>query len=283
STNVDSFAEWAAQFTRGGLSAGIVGSIPGTYSKTFPRTHLLEAIRDVCSYLGADSRVAAFGKRDMGTPAQAITMDPRAVIVRRDGGRDLNTVGVTGDLRVARSGRDWRRTERYWYGDSDSPSLATVDGGVLEDDVPYRAFGGDAAEIMHRVEDYSNNPGVPTVLATAEFNKYKSVEQQITLSTPLFDISGDVRVGDMVNVFDPSQGLMDLSNPVVYRGQTIYPAQIRAVGFTRPVLKGMGVYFRVWRWNGSSWVVSWTDLTRHVAFETGSTTVEVGVKPRRLR
>lgn len=282
-TAAGTFAQWAAVLKPSFLSAGVVAPLAGNHVFTYPRTYLMEALTDVCARFGAEWRVNPDFSFDMGWLEHLFRKVPVATVVPRgEGGRDFSTIGVTGDLRLSRDVEDWVRAVRFYSGDQDAPTLTTASSPVGPSDEKFRNPSGGAAEVHMRVENYTAGADAAS-LAGRAYQKDAFPRQQFTVTTGEYDIGSDVRVGDNLNVFDPSRGIHDLTNPLLYRGQTIYPEVIRCVGSTWPVREGMGVYFRYFVKVSSSWVPRWLDLTNYVQWESGVTSVEVGAAPRKLR
>lgn len=283
STAGGTFAQWAAALKPAWMTAGVVSTISGTFSKVYPATNLLTPLQDVCNAFGAEWRVNTSLKFDIGLPADLFNMaSPRAVMVRdkEDSGRDLGLEGILGALTSERDLDDWTRRIDFITGSSASPVVTVADGGVAALDVPYRAGNGSALPVDRIIEAFDTPSGSETSLAAAQYGRFNSAHQELTLSSSMYDVSKSFNVGDNIYVYDRARGIFDLTNPVIYRGVTIYPEIIRCVGLTWPVREGMGVYSRQWVKGVSSWTEKWIDLSNYIAWETGDTTVEVGNLPR---
>lgn len=276
------FSEWVVALRPHSLAAGITAAISGTFAKFYPRTNLREPLDEVCAYFNAEWRITNDGKFDIGPVGTLFRSVPNSVVVRSDGGRDMNILGIAGELTAARDVKNYTRRVNYYTGTTGAPTVNSSDGGIADIDVRYRAFDGTAIRMDRFVEDFSNTPTTAGQgLADAEFRKTINAHREITLSGTQYDIAQDVRVGDALYVYDPSRGIRDVSNEVFYRGAVIYPQVIRCVGYTWPVRKGMGVYFRRHVRVAGVWTAEWTDLTGYVRFESGETRVDIGSMPRK--
>lgn len=278
-TKTDTFANWAAFVTPAFLGTGTRSTIAGNFKHIYDPTFFRELADAVAARYDAAWRVTPDFQLDFGTYDDLFREDPVTVITRSrlDAGRDFNVRGVHGDLNMTRDVEDWARRVVYFY---DGGSIIQT-GGVSDLDAPFRGPTGDPAFVDRVIVDMqTDNSTDATALALAEWRKTTGVRDQITLSAEEYDIGRDVQVGDNLHVFDRDRGIFDLTNPLLYRGQTIYPQVIRCVGYTWPVRAGMGVWFRHYRRVDDAWVLTWTDLTPFVRFESGETTVEVGAKPR---
>lgn len=284
STTNGTFAEWVSALRPADLLAGITSTISGTLAKTYYRTGLRPPLDDVCAYFGAEWRVTNELKFDIGLPADLFRTTPTSVIVRTkgDGGRDHNVQGIVGNLDVVRDVEDWTRRAVYYTGTAATPEVNSQDGGVADADVIFRGPFGAGAVRDRLVEGFSSPSASGPGYALAMYNQYKTPRQELRLSTDLYDIGQDVRVGDSVYVYDPMRGMQNLDTQITYRGKVIYPETIRCVGLQWPIRAGMGVYFRYYTKPSTTWVVNWLDLTPYVIFESGETQVEVGAKPRTI-
>lgn len=283
-TATATFADWAAACTPTFLGTGIRSSIAGNFKLTREACFWRDVADKVAARYDAAWRVTNDFKLDFGTYADLFRDTPVALIVRHreDAGRDFGVRGVTGDLNMVRETKDTARRVVYWWDDDGTPTAVLQDGGVDAADYPFRGPDGSAAFVDAIVTSNTDNLTDATALSLAELGKIAGVRNEITLRADEYDIGRDIQVGDNVHVYDHKRGIYDLNNPVVYRGQTIYPTVIRCVGYTWPFREGMGCWFRRYRKVDSSWVLEWTDLTRYVLPESGDTTVEVGAKPRTL-
>lgn len=285
-TDEGTFAQWVAKLRPAALKPGVTSTIGGSFAQWYHRTTLRKPLDEVCAAFGAEWVVRPNFRFDIGRPAELFAMNPRAVIVRRqgDGGRDYNVTGIVGDLDVERDLEDWVRRAVHYLGVEEAPVVGTANGGVAAADVPYRRPDGQAIDMDLLVEDFGE-ADAPTAeanrIAGIEYAARRTAHEELTVSSVGYDIGADVAVGDNVWVFDQNRGIYDLANPVTYRGQTIYPETIRCVGLTWPVKRGMGVYMRTFvKGAGAAWSPQWIDLTEYVDWEDGETTVEVGAKPR---
>jgi hypothetical protein len=86
--------------------------------------------------------------------------------------------------------------------------------------------------------------------------------------------------GEPVWVHEPLLGLVDTGNEVRAGGQTLHPTEVDLYGVTWPVIEGMGVYVVFYDQDTST--LETLDLTPHVAYETGPTTLDVGAPHRVL-
>lgn len=277
------FSQWVTLLRRPWLSAGITSTIPTSnpFAKTYPRGPVAEVIAELDEYWGLEWRVTPDWKLDWGFPSDLFGTTPVAMIRRRaeEAGRELNNIiGIVGKLEVSEDIEDYARTVNYTY---DSTSHVLADGGIPAIDIPFRTPIGTEVSIARFITESGDNPaGTEVGLANAAWAKTSKVRREFSLQADHYDIGAEVKVGDAVDVYDPDRGLFDMSRPRQYRGETLYPVAIRCLGYTYPVVKGMGVYFRRHRKVGASWVLEWTDLTPFVKWDKGTARVDVGAVPR---
>ena len=277
------FPGWATFLTPDFLGEGIRSSIAGNFTHAPGPVLFNEVANAVADRFDAAWRVTNDFMLDFGTYAALFRSTPVAVAMRytADSGRDLNVRGITGDLSMTRDIEDWARTVVYWWDDDGTPTPILQTGGVSDVNVPFRNPDGTPAWVDVIVNDSQpDNSTDATALSLAQWGRFAGVRNEFSLSSTEYRIGRDITVGDNLWVFDMERGVYDLANPVVYRGQTIFPQVMRCVGYTWPVREGMGVWFRRHRKVDSTWVLEWTDLTEYIKPESGDTTVDVGAKPR---
>lgn len=274
------FDKWAAALRPSFLTAGITSTISGVYNNTYTYKTRKTALADVCNRFEAEWRVNPNFTFDIGLQADLFLQTPKSVILPKGGGRELGVRGIPGDLQVARDVEDWARRVVMLSGAG--PTATAADGSVADADVQYRAPDGKALQWVKVFNAPSTVPaGSETPLATVEYFRNASARQEFTLSTEHYDIGADIRVGDMLYVYDESRGIRDLTSTVIFNGEVLRPEIIRCVGYSWPLSEGMGVYFRFPVDNNTdTWTFDYVDLTEFVIWEDGETTVEVGAIPR---
>lgn len=106
-------------------------------------------------------------------------------------------------------------------------------------------------------------------LTTSEIVKWGGVIQNLGCSTDTFCVMQDVPCGAYIYTYDPEKGIYDLGREVHYAGEIMFPMKRRVMSVTMQLRDGMGVVFRDMN-------AVYTDLSDHVAWETGSSRFEVG-------
>lgn len=262
------FVQWITDLRPSSLDAGTYNTVAGSLNATYQWVSRREALDAVCDYFGAEWRVNPNGSLDGGTEAQLFTTTPIAVVQKRSGGRDLNVVGIRAHLDVAKDYEDYTTAVKLL-------ANGVVGTANISPATTFRDLNGNLVEFTRIVDSSNTTAGNETAVAQAQLNRFTSLRRAVSLSSDAYDIGGDIAVGDTIYVWDPDLDLVDTANQVQYRGQLIFPIKLRVLGYTWPIRRGMGVYFRAPTTAGEI-----TDLTDWVEWETGDTTIEVGAKPR---
>lgn len=262
------FVQWVTDLRPDSLTAGTYTAIAGTLNHSFNQISRREALDYVCDYFGGEWKIDPTGTLHAGPTSALFVTAPQVVVQRRSGGKDLNVTGIAGTVDVARDMEDY--TTRVLLIGSAGTGSADISPTTA-----FKDLNGNDVVFTRIVESTETGAGNENTVAQAQLNRFSDQRREITLSSDAYDLGEDVSVGDAIWVWDPEQGLMDEGNEVQYRGQTIYPLEIRVKGRTWPVRQGMGVYFRAPD-------AAVTDLTNWIQWESGATTVEVGATPRTI-
>lgn len=262
-----SLATWVADVANSRLNAGTVTSPGGTLTASFQYVTRRQALDVICQSFGVEYRVNMDLTVDVATQANLYAATPTAVAVKGPGGRDLTITGIDSTLEVSDNYDDYASLMLVV-----GPNGAGTSGGAAT----YRDAIGNLVTIVKVYESSDAQAGTEATIA-ANLLAYYTLHRrrEIRLTTSLYDITGDVQVGDNLYVYDPNVGLVDTANPVLYRGGTIWPVTVRVLGVRWPITRGMGVYLRTH--NGSS--ATHTDLTPWVQWEDGDTELLVGAQP----
>lgn len=205
-------------------------------------------------------------------------------------GRDGSVIGLHAQLQVngedaesvARSSRvDWNDASNVQTAFSSAP-LYTLAGSDLVTEAyltnrPRRERPTGDSRAQYRAWA-SASAAEALKIAQSDIAERTNVKLELDVSHDEYAPSRFYSPGDTVYVYDLEQGIYDTTNSVQFRGETISPASARVLSHSRPVLEGYGVYH--YRYNGAA--MEFYDLSDHVEFETGSTSVEVGALHRAL-
>lgn len=125
----------------------------------------------------------------------------------------------------------------------------------------------------------ANSAATGQKIANREAGRFDDLRQELDVAHNEYAPWRHYTIGDTAACWDIDQGLVDLTNPVQFRGEIVYPSLARIEGHKTPVYDGYGVYH--YRSDGAGGM-EFVDLTEWVQFETGSTSVEVGAMHRTL-
>jgi hypothetical protein len=251
------------------VTAGTATAVAGTHDPAYIWVTCRQALDNVCAIFNAEYRVnkdATIDTAPVGSSGM-FKQTPTAVAMRRSSGRDLSVVGLSlTQLDVEIDAEEYiaRQIVR------DSTGVNTAAAGSA---TPYKDLHGNLIKMTKlTISTLTNNASAATLAANL-VAAGQVLRNAVTITTDEFDIDRDVIVGDWIWVYDADGSMVDTTNPIRYRGSTIYPLKLRVLAITWPIERGMGVWYR--DRNGV-----WTDLTNYVLFEAPGAHFEVGVAVR---
>lgn len=254
------------------VHAGTLNTVAGTYTGSHQWVTRKNAIDYVCSTFGAEWRVNGDATLDAGTVAQLYPATPTAMVVKRGYGRDLTVSAYQGKIDSGEDAEEFS-TRVVVLARGSGESIATGAANVGAN--PYKDRWGNAAVITRLVSESTTEGPNAAARAQVELNAVSGTRRSLRLASPDYDISGPLRVGHWVWVYDPETGLYDTLNELQWRGDRINPAKFRCVELAWPILEGMTVAYR-----DPDGV--WIDLTDHVRWESGDVAITIGELPRSL-
>lgn len=263
----------------GAVTAGTIYSVSGTYTGTHrwetPRT----AISYVCDTMSTTSvpvswRVNGNGTLDAGPESNLYVTTPTCVITPIDAGEDMSMRALLGSTDVTRDVEDYStRVVLLAEGEGDSIATGTAD---ISPATSYKDIHGNAVVLTRMVSESDTATANATIRAQLALSQFTSTRTALTLSTSDYDVHGTFSVGDYVWVYDPDAGLVDTAQEITFRGQCLNPLKLQVTETSWAVTEGYTVAYRAA--DGT-----WTDLTRHIDWETDTTvTVTVGGLQRAL-
>lgn len=216
-------------------------------------------------------RVNPDGTLDVGQRS-TLWRSGEVAVLPGGGGRDGSLIGLN-PTRFAHSRdvEDWTSAVRVNLSSVTETGTATIGSN------PYVDIAGNALTMRRFISsDKASSATSAGNIAAGQLARFDETRRQLDLAVTGYDVGAYIEPGDEIYVYDPDQDLLDLSNQVSYRGQTIFPLEIRTDDLTWPVQQGMGVYLLT----GATPDV--TDLTPYVLPETGATRIGVGAFARTL-
>lgn len=259
-------SQWVGDLLANGLSSG---TVTATGLSNITRTFLAHsATRRECldawaSLAGAEYRVNPDLTVDVAAYDTLFQSPPQAVVTKHDDGPDGKYRGVDGSL------LDQALTRLGPNIATKAVALAEGDGTTLNKGTATRSISlktptGGTPTIIRVLSAPSESSSNANTLAS-NFLNLQGMRRQVNVSTRSYALPRFVKPGDEVYLWDPSAGLYDTSNQIIYRGETIFPVLVRLLSYTWPIERGYGVYVRP---NASS--PTYIDVTDWVEWEDGN-------------
>lgn len=252
--------------TSGAITSGTINSVAGTYTGTHQYQTPRKALTYVADIFGAEWRVNGNGTLDAGTVAQLYVTTPKAIIMRRNTGRELQRVSMPGNMQMETQYGDYT-TRVLLLAEGEGEAIAT--GAASLGVVPFKDIHGNNVKMTRVVSESETGAGNANTRAQLILNLFSSSRNAVSLTTDAYDVKGDFVVGDAIDVWDPDSGFYDPAREVYWEGQPINPLALRCIELSWPVPAGWTVAFR--DINGV-----WIDLSPYYIPESGQTTVTVG-------
>jgi hypothetical protein len=194
------------------------------------------------------------------------TANPTALLVRRDGGKEIGLSTVEGSMSLDVDASDL--TTQVILA-AEGSGGATVYASASAAATPYRDLLGNPV-VLTRIVSESDTPALMAqIRATIALSKYTSLRYASQLSTDEYDVKGTFGAGDTIYVHDVDAGFIDPANQIMHNGVPINPYKLRVSEVTWSVPAYWTVAYR-----GPDG--TWYDLSDYYAPEQGSSTVTVG-------
>lgn len=263
----------------GAVLEGTLYSVPG--GGTYTGSHQWETPRKAITYVTdtyssgnntVEWRVNGNGTIDAGPIENLYNVVPRAVLVRRDTGRDMRLLGLRAEMSLDYDVEDLTtRVVLLAQGEGDTITTGSANASPtgFKD-----LFGNDLVQ-TRLVSESETATGNANTRAALQLKRWSAPRQAVQIRTDEFDVKGDFVVGDYIYVFDPESGFYDLGNEVYWRGQPINPIALRVTEMDWQIRPNWTVAFR--KNNGE-----WLDLSEYYKPEGGGTTIAVGDYRRTL-
>lgn len=273
-----------------GIRKGNINTSGTTMSvKLNPGQTPRQTLANICQRRGWEWTVSPDRKLHVDTGATLF--DSGRTLLTHRGGWDGNVSGVAADLSLDGSSAEPFVTKQWvdWNGDGTSPGSATntvpttydaPDGGAWQ---WHNWQGGSQRyklrddEDVDKIAAWLNNNQTAASNAAAQQATNRATWRE-TITAEIYDHNPTrfMVPGDWVYVYDQSLGLVDTSNAVRYRGETVHPRLERVVSMDVPCDGRFGYYLIV----GNSTVY---DFRSAVMPEDQGCVVELGRRGRFVR
>ena len=267
------------------LKPGVLTSPGGSYDGTFHLQTPKEAFELLNDQFGVEWRIRPDFSLDVGPTSALYGTVPRLILLRGagSGGRDMSP--LPGDATSIQVLQGLVVDEAGWDEDLEDYTTKVVyvteqevtTAATPEADIPYGRGTDGAPVILDRLVDAATDDGAtPQQMAAMQLGRFNKIRRELRVGGGQVDVALLPEVGAPVWLYSPPT-VMDMANPVTFRGRPMWPQVSRLVGMTWPVTRGCGVYLRIRR-NPAGPV--WHDLTHYVEWEDGDLQLEVGAAPR---
>lgn len=261
----------------GAVTAGTITAVAGTYTGTHRWQTSRQALTYVTDTYSSPSapvewRVNPNGTLDAGPVSSLYVTNPKALLIRRAPGRDLQRVVLPGSMALAKDVNDFTtRVVLLAEGEGDAIALGSADAvGVTAKDIH-----GNTIKFTRLTSEAETSATNAAARAQLMLNRFSTARSAVDLTASAYDIKSDFVVGDYIDVWDPDNGFVDPAREIVWEGERYNPVKLRCVEMTWPIGEGYTIAFR--DVNGV-----WIDLTPWYQPESGDTTIVVGELPSAL-
>ena len=265
-------SQWIGDLAANGLTAGTVTNTGATsVTRNFPayvasRREMLDAVAAAGSW---EYRVRPDFKIDAAIPTTlfASHTNPTLVVTRKEEGPSGRFRGVEGGLLDQGLDDSQLRTRVTVLAEGGGSTIAV---GQATQTLALKTWDGSTPTLAEVVSSPVTPSASAAAIAQATLN-LRGARRQVTVSSRTFALHRFARPGDYVWLYDPASGLVDPTNQIDYRGETIGPAKVRLLSWTWPIEAGLGVYLLL---NGAT--PRLVDVTPWIQWETGDTMWTVG-------
>jgi len=231
-----------------------------------------ELLDYVCTTYGTDVtplewRVNGDASVDVGQIASLYpsTTAPNALLVRKDGGKEIGLSTVEGSMSLDIDATDYTTNLILAAEGTGGATMYSSASAAT----PYKDLLGNAVVLTRLVSESDANALIARTRAEVGLSKYKNLRYASQLSTDEYDVTGTFTVGDTIYVHDVDAGFVDPANQVMYHGVPLNPYKLRVTEITWPVPAWWTVAYR-----DPDGV--WFDLSDYYAPESGSSSITIG-------
>jgi hypothetical protein len=251
-----------------GTATAVAGSKTTEYGMQSTARQMLDHL---CTSFNAEYRVNKDWTLDTAPVGSSaiFKQTPSAIAMLRSSGRDANIVGISvTQLDVSIDAEEYITRAIVHDG---TGAYTGVSGSAT----PYKDGFGNLLVMKKMFEEPNTTNADAAAHATNLVAAGQVLRTAVTLASDEYAITRDVNAGDWIWVYDEDGGLVDLANPIHYRGSIVFPMKIRVLAVTWAIERGMGVWYR-------SVDAVYTNLTDYVSWDPPGASFEVGAPVRSL-
>ena len=271
-TATTNLTSWVAALKPASLYAGTytTGSGPVNLDWSVIAQSPRKALDYIVDAFGVEWQVTDTLTLNVGTTNDLYGTVPTAVATPWLDGRDIRYTGIRATIGSQETAEDYftraialDNTGTVWGADN----TATT----------YKDGRGNTLVVKRQVSiDQDNTAAAAFDVALGQINRTGAAAEQISaVTTDAFCPMEDIECGALLYVYDPDRYVYDLDRAITFAGALMYPMRRRVTSITMALRQGMGVVFR-------NMDAEYTDLSDHVAWESGTSRLEVGMPPPTL-
>lgn len=255
----------------GGITTGTVTNTGYTHTGTYYYDTPRDALNTMLADINAERRINPDGTLDAGANSDLFNIDDADITVlvtRLDSGSDPSYKAVPTATLASHVDARTHASRAVLISSTGSGSGSVI---ASANQSPAMAGKDIHGNTLVRTLLYDSDPdgSVNQYLAT-ELAEYR-LTSETNLSTGYWQLSGGgFNVGDAFWVWDPP-AFVDTANQIDYRGDTIFPAKMRLISASWPLIEGMGVAFRA---DDGTYL----DLTEWINWEAQEESIGLGLQ-----
>lgn len=270
STGNFNMATWVAGTIPATLTSGTIGAPGGTLDWSTIYKTPREDLDVIADYFGCEWQVTDNLELNVNTVALLYGASPAVIATPFWEGRDGELVALRCTFDVDESAEEYT-TRVLALDNAGNPGSADISPAT-----PYSDGLGNLVTWNRYAGSTDTAPGSIAGEAAGQLARNDQIDQHITASTDAFCPMADVECGAPIYAYDPEKNVYDLDNEAHYAGDITWPMNLRVQSIEMQLREGMGVLFRA----GDG---TYTDLSDYVAWETGSSRLELGARQTSFR
>ena len=252
--------------TKGTATNTGLSSLGMTHEVPAGRREMLDA---VCARMGAEWRINPNGTLDAAKTGTLFRSTPEVLVSDRPQGVGAGLRGIKGNVTEPSINATGVTSKTIVYGKGEGDQI--IIESVAKGSAVGKGLGGGTLVHERAINSPGDDADASAALATATLALFSVPRSSYSIISSATYVRRAVAPGDNVWVSFPSAGIVG-TNPVTFRGESVYPQRARVQQLNWGVHKGHGVYLR--RHNGTT--ETWLRLTPWVQFADADAFWKVG-------